>query len=166
MMTLCPCNSGKTYSQCCELIHNDHSNALVPEQLMRSRYCAHVLDNVDFVVATYHPSCHAQDDYDAIAESVHSDWVNLEVTHTQSGQNDNEGFVTFKAYLQQDGEEFCLEERSRFVRENGLWFYIDGTFPEATQSAAVAEKPATSDKVGRNDPCPCGSGKKHKKCCG
>ncbi|QSA19995.1 SEC-C domain-containing protein, partial [Vibrio furnissii] len=52
-------------------------------------------------------------------------------------------------------QELCLEERSRFLRENGLWYYIDGEFPQ--QSVSL--------KVGRNEPCPCGSGKKSKKCC-
>ncbi|EOX3103618.1 SEC-C metal-binding domain-containing protein, partial [Vibrio cholerae] len=47
----------------------------------------------------------------------------------------------------------CLEERSRFLKENNCWFYIDGEFPAAI-------------KQGRNDPCACGSGKKYKKCCG
>ena len=54
-----------------------------------------------------------------------------------------------------DGDGFAvLEERSRFVRENGHWFYLDG------------EHTVTPLKPGRNDPCPCGSGRKFKKCCG
>ncbi|MDN2482740.1 YchJ family metal-binding protein [Vibrio agarivorans] len=165
-MTTCPCKSGQAYAQCCEPVHQNHHNASIPEQLMRARYCAHVLDLVDFVVATYHPSCNAQDDYDAIADSVRSDWVNLEVTSRENGSHSDEGFVTFKAYLNQDGETLCLEERSRFVREEGLWYYIDGTFPEAAIETVKKPQPVAHDKIGRNDPCPCGSGKKFKKCCG
>ncbi|WP_240312267.1 YchJ family metal-binding protein, partial [Vibrio cholerae] len=77
----------------------------------------------------------------------------LEIISTQMGATPNEGFVHFKAFLEQEGEAFCLEERSRFLKENNCWFYIDGEFP-------------TAIKQGRNDPCACGSGKKYKKCCG
>lgn len=131
---------------------------------MRARYSAHVLNLVDFVVATYHPSCEAELERDAIAESVSSDWIKLEVTETSDGQNEHEGFVTFKAYFTQDNQEYCLEERSRFVRENDLWYYIDGEFPKVPDERL--SQPVSSLKVGRNDPCICGSGKKFKKCCG
>lgn len=123
---------------------------------MRARYCAHELGLVDFVVNTYHPDCHAEQEREAIADSIHSEWCGLEVLNRQPGETDEEGFVHFRAWFKQSGQRHCLEERSRFVRENGLWFYIDGEFPASP--AAV--------KAGRNNPCPCGSGKKFKKCCG
>ncbi|WP_162062670.1 YchJ family protein [Vibrio taketomensis] len=163
-MNPCPCHSNADYSQCCQPIHQNHANATTPEQLMRARYSAHVLNLVDFVVATYHPSCEAELERDAIAESVSSDWIKLEVTETSDGQNEHEGFVTFKAYFTQDNQEYCLEERSRFVRENELWYYIDGEFPKVQDERL--SQPVSSLKVGRNDPCICGSGKKFKKCCG
>ena len=63
-----------------------------------------------------------------------------------------------------------MQERSRFVRENGLWFYIDGEFPEQSQPEPEIDprlnQTVESFKIGRNDPCICGSGKKYKKCCG
>ncbi|GAL20360.1 UPF0225 protein YchJ [Vibrio maritimus] len=59
--------------------------------------------------------------------------------------------------------EYCLAERSRFLFEHGQWFYVDG---EIDDSIPPKRLTAESSKVGRNDPCPCGSGKKHKKCCG
>lgn len=120
---------------------------------MRARFSAHVLKNVQFVIDTYHPSCQANDERDAISESVHSHWLRLEVISTDRGTSDTEGFVHFKAFWEQQGTELCLEERSRFIKEHGCWFYIDGEFP-------------TTAKQGRNDPCACGSGKKFKKCCG
>lgn len=134
---------------------------------MRARYSAHVKQLVDFVVKTYHPSCDAEAQRDAIADSVHSHWLSLEVMGSEDGKNNEEGFVTFQAYFEQDDEEYCLEERSRFVREDGLWYYIDGEY--ALQEEAQDERlsqPIKSLKVGRNDPCICGSGKKFKKCCG
>lgn len=169
-MKACPCGSSKDYNQCCEPIHLDHSQAQTPEQLMRSRYSAHVKGLVNYVVDTYHPSCLAENERDAIAESVDSDWCGLEVISAEPSDNDNEGFVAFKAYFNQGGEQFCLQERSRFIRESGLWYYIDGTFieqaPQEPQPDPRLTQPVQSLKVGRNDPCICGSGKKYKKCCG
>ena len=160
-MDTCPCGTNKDYANCCEPIHNDHAKAKTPEQLMRSRYSAHVKHLVDYVVATYHPSCEAQMQREAIQQSVESEWCELEVVKVEDGVHAQEGFVTFKAYFTEQGIKHCLEERSRFIRENDLWYYIDGTFPNSPS----LDKSANS-KVGRNDPCTCGSGKKYKKCCG
>ena len=166
-MSSCPCGSQRTYALCCELAHTNHHNVTTPEQLMRSRYSAHVLKLVDYVVATYHPSCNAEQERDAITESIHSDWRSLEVISHENGVTDNEGFVTFKAFFQQDNQEYCLGERSRFVRENDLWYYIDGEFlPEEPVLDPRLQQSIADLKVGRNDPCICGSGKKFKKCCG
>ncbi len=164
-MSLCPCDSQRPYAECCQPIHLDPRSAESPEQLMRSRYSAHVKQLVDFVVDTYHPSCNAESQRAEIAESVHGDWCGLEVVSTEPGLNDDEGYVTFKATFRQDGDEYCLEERSRFVREDGQWFYIDGTFPREQVDERLSQ-PIQNLKVGRNDPCICGSGKKFKKCCG
>lgn len=169
-MNSCPCGNPKSYSECCEPIHNDHSKAKTPEQLMRSRYSAHVKGLVDYVIDTYHPSCHAEQEREAIADSIDSDWCGLEVMNTEPGKHDNEGFVTFKAYFKQDEQEYCLEERSRFLKEQELWYYIDGAFPQQQEPEQAGDprlsQPVASLKVGRNDPCICGSGKKFKKCCG
>ncbi|RTZ15765.1 hypothetical protein EJ063_11875 [Vibrio aquaticus] len=164
-MTTCPCGSTADYSQCCEPIHHNHALATTPEKLMRSRYSAHVKGLVDYVVDTYHPSCHAEEQREEIAESIDSDWCGLEVVESTEGSHADEGFVIFKATFNQEGQQYCLEERSRFVRENDLWYYIDGTFPEPEQDPRLSQS-VQSLKVGRNDPCICGSGKKFKKCCG
>ncbi|PWI33928.1 hypothetical protein DI392_06935 [Vibrio albus] len=163
--SLCPCGSNKPYSNCCLPIHTDHKNAVVPEQLMRARYCAHVLKLPDFVISTYHPSCSAESEREGIIESINLDWIKLEVLDTPTPQ-DTEGFVEFKAYLQDEDTIQCMHERSRFVKENGLWYYIDGAFPEEPTVSEPQKPHAAAPKVGRNDPCPCGSGKKYKKCCG
>ncbi|KYN89385.1 hypothetical protein ATY35_11525 [Vibrio cidicii] len=165
-MSLCPCGSQLTYQHCCEKAHLNHNHATTPEQLMRSRYTAHVLGLVNYVVSTYHPDCQAEQQREAIAASVNSDWCKLEVISTAAGSNGNEGFVEFKAYFKEDGEQYCLSERSRFVKEGGLWYYIDGTFPEEAERDPRLSQSISSLKVGRNDPCICGSGKKFKKCCG
>jgi SEC-C motif-containing protein len=152
-MTVCYCGSGKEYHHCCQPIHTNAQQAQTPEQLMRARYSAHVLGLTDFVVNTYHPSCQADKQRDEIAASINSQWHQLEVLRSWFGSNENEGFVHFKAFYQTEQTLLCLEEQSRFVHENNQWFYIDGVFPQRT-------------KIGRNDPCLCGSGQKSKKCCG
>ncbi|EGU38113.1 hypothetical protein VII00023_19294 [Vibrio ichthyoenteri ATCC 700023] len=167
-MSHCPCGNPINYEQCCQPVHLDHHQAQTPEQLMRARYSAHVKGLVDFVVATYHPSCEAEAQREAIADSVNSHWLSLEVLGSEAGHNQEEGFVTFQAYFEQEEQEFCLEERSRFVRENDLWYYIDGEYAEQDEEPQDERlsQPIKSLKVGRNDPCICGSGKKFKKCCG
>ncbi|WP_064602680.1 YchJ family metal-binding protein [Photobacterium sp. J15] len=170
---LCPCGSKKILTACCQPIHQDPSQAEQPEQLMRARYSAHVLGLVDFVVDTYHPSCEAEQHREAIADSVNTEWLGLEVISNEIAAN-GEGFVEFKAFYRDGKDEYCLHEKSRFLRElhgeSTQWFYIDGIYPDAIEEqsveAAAPQQPIINDKVGRNDPCPCGSSKKFKKCCG
>ncbi|WP_277205984.1 YchJ family metal-binding protein [Vibrio misgurnus] len=154
----CYCGNTPSYALCCQPIHHDPLQAKTPEQLMRARFSAHMLQDIDFVIKTYHPSCHAEDERQAISESVHSHWQRLEVLAAEPGTTSEEGFVQFRAYFEQQGKKQCLAERSRFVRENGAWYYIDGEFIDGEFAA--------TPKQGRNDPCACGSGKKFKKCCG
>ncbi|MGC9421446.1 MULTISPECIES: YchJ family protein [Vibrio] len=152
-MTTCYCGSGKEYDDCCQPIHSEPAQAHKPEQLMRARYSAHVLGLIDFIINTYHPSCLADQQRKELEDSMNSQWQKLEILKTWPGRDEHEGFVHFKAFYRAGQQTYCLEEQSRFVRDNHQWFYIDGTFPQ-------------QNKIGRNDPCRCGSGKKFKKCCG
>ncbi|PSX09498.1 YchJ family metal-binding protein [Photobacterium angustum] len=169
--SMCPCGSNKPLIECCKPIHLDHSKAKHPEQLMRARYSAHVLGLVDFVVQTYHSSCEAEQHRDAIAESVHLTWLGLDVLNSEIAES-GEGFVEFKAMYKEAGNEYILQERSRFLQQEKdsklCWFYIDGEYPEpAPVEQSTSSVPVKSSKtIGRNDPCLCGSGKKYKKCCG
>ncbi len=117
---------------------------------MRSRYSAYVLKNADYLAATWHPSTRpASLDLNGDA----TPWQRLRIVATEQGRRGDEaGMVEFIAFY--EGGE--LHERSRFVREEGQWFYVDGEI----------SPPVGQVKTGRNDPCPCGSGKKFKKCCG
>jgi SEC-C motif-containing protein len=117
---------------------------------MRSRYSAHVLGRIDYLVDTWD----APDaDREAIARWAHeSTWLGLEIVHA------GEDVVEFRArYRDPRGVEHVHHERSRFRRRDGRWCYVDGVQVPAQRTAA---------NVGRNDPCPCGSGKKYKRCCG
>lgn len=128
---------------------------------MRSRYTAHVKGNFDHVANTHAPE--AQGDYNvsaAKAQWTNTEWQGLEITETvDGGPQDDTGIVTFTARFMENGEMHAHRERSQFRREKGDWMYVDGKInPHA--------EPRQVEKVGRNDPCPCGSGKKYKKCCG
>ena len=130
--------------------------------LMRSRYTAYVTQNIDHVVASHQKAGRGDVDRDAAMEwAKGAEWVGLEIVDSEAGgANDDTGIVEFIARFRVDGAEQMHHERSRFVREEGQWFYVDGDM--------VRAKPVRRDepKVGRNEPCPCGSGKKFKKCCG
>lgn len=123
----CPCGSKKNYSVCCELIHNKHSLAVTPELLMRSRYSAHVKGLTQYIIDTYHPSCNAEELKEGIEDSIELDWRKLKVISSHlSDKSGNEGFVSFKATYSEDGQLYQLKELSRFLKENGKWYYIDG----------------------------------------
>ncbi len=71
----------------------------------------------------------------------------------------DEAKVEFVIRFRRNQQDMIQAELASFRRDNGLWLYVSGDFnPQITQRNV--------NKVGRNDPCPCGSGKKAKKCCG
>lgn len=156
----CPCGSGKSYAECCEPIITGREKALTAEALMRSRYSAYVQKAFEHVYNSYHPDTKKHFSLDAIKEQSHQiHWQGLSVTDVEKGlADDTEGYVTFSAQYQMNGQTHYLHEKSHFVKENGQWLYVNGQ----TNFTSTAK----STKVGRNEPCPCGSGKKYKKCCG
>jgi SEC-C motif-containing protein len=129
---------------------------------MRSRYSAYALEKVDYIVDTHEPEGRGDVDRDAAEEwAKQAEWLGLEIVDTALGQpNDSTGEVEFIASYSLKGVEQKHHERSRFEKQDGKWFYVDGEMVKA--KPVVREEP----KVGRNEPCPCGSGKKFKKCCG
>jgi len=148
---LCPCESGLQYSLCCETYLKGISLPVTPEALMRSRYTAYVKQDTRYLIATWHPSCHADRFAQSIEESYAATrWRGLNIISSEIMADASQGFVTFFARFTENQRESFIHERSRFLREEQRWYYIDGTFPP----------------IGRNDQCPCGSGKKYKKCCG
>lgn len=157
----CPCGSGKSFSQCCQPILSGREKAPTAEALMRARYSAHVENNFAFVAATHAPE--AQDSYNvsaAEAQAKTMEWAGLEITEVDhGGEDDAEGWVTFAVRYMHDGQLHKHRERAQFRREAGEWVYVDGKINPNVEPRRV-------EKVGRNDPCPCGSGKKYKKCCG
>jgi SEC-C motif-containing protein len=160
--TTCPCGSGKNYATCCEPFHLGKAKAETAEKLMRSRYSAYVVANVDYIGRTNDPR--TADNFDREAAEVwakKSEWLGLQIIATKAGQpGDSSGEVEFKAKFKMEGKESTHHEVSlfRFEPKENQWYYTDGKeFRDPIQRA--------EPKVGRNDPCACGSGKKSKKCC-
>jgi len=115
---------------------------------MRSRYSAYLLDDHNYLMRSWHSDSRPEQ---LGGTALH--WIALEIVRTERGdESDSEGLVEFVARYANGNKGKRLHEISRFVRENGLWVYVDGE--------------CHLTDIGRNDPCPCGSGKKFKRCCG
>lgn len=153
----CPCNSGSHHSSCCGPLISGRGIAITAEALMRSRYTAYVVKNVDYLLKTWHPSTKPSN----INLGTIPEWHGLHIVSTGAGDEaDIYGTVEFKATSLSDGKILLLHEKSRFVKEHNQWLYVDGDIKDDISPDAGVEK------VGRNEPCSCGSGKKFKKCCG
>lgn len=129
---------------------------------MRSRYSAYVQHTFEHLERSL--SAEQRKDYsadDARRWSEKSEWLGLRILRTEAGgAGDPAGLVEFSARFRSDGEEHEHHEIALFAREAGRWVYAGQAEPKGQTVRYEAPKP------GRNDPCPCGSGKKYKKCCG
>jgi len=153
----CLCGSSLAYSQCCEPYHSGGKLPFTAEALMRSRYSAYVLRDVDYLKDTWDESRRPKA-IDFSKETIH--WLRLEIIDVKKGSlKDIKGVVTFKAYFMQDDEECVMNEISRFTKVNGRWFYLDGVIKSMGRVNSQANQ-------GKNADCVCGSGKKFKRCCG
>lgn len=150
---ICPCGSQHPLSACCGRYHNGDAPPTA-EALMRSRYSAFVLGLEDYLLESWHPDTRPT----AIDPRAMPTWTGLDICATEAGgPNDDHGKVEFRAHFKHGGKTDLLHETSRFERVDGKWVYVDGGIHRRTRDEA---------RVGRNAPCPCGSGKKHKRCCG
>ncbi|ASP40723.1 zinc chelation protein SecC [Bacterioplanes sanyensis] len=145
-MNHCPCGSGQAYQACCEPLHQGQA-ASSAEALMRSRYSAFVQQRSDYLLSSWHVSTRPG----SLPLDDDTHWLGLTVErHQQQGDSAE---VCFVARFHAQGRYQQLWECSRFVREQGHWFYVDG------------DARWQSWQPGRNDACPCGSGNKFKRCC-
>ncbi len=161
-MTECYCGSGKSYEECCKPIIKNERKAKTAEELMRARYSAYAAQEIDFIMDSTVQNQTGNMPREAVEKwAKKTDWKRLEIVSVEKGgEEDTSGNVVFKAYSLLDGAMQCHHENASFKKIDGEWFFEDGVqiMPEQVRR----ETP----KVGRNDPCPCGSGKKYKKCCG
>lgn len=160
-MSLCPCGSRKSYEECCAPYHNGEA-APTAEALMRSRYSAFEKGQMQYLAETL--TDESRMDYDAAETEQWAGqaiWKKLEVVKVEGGQDGDEtGQVEFKAYFKMGGQQQVHHEIGHFVKREDRWYYADGEMNPKQEQRIVGVK------VGRNDPCTCGSGKKYKKCCG
>jgi len=147
----CPCGQAHTYENCCQPLHLGKQFAPDAASLMRSRYCAFVKQDIDYLINTLHPGQRRADDRQALQQTCQTtQWLGLKIIKTQS--YDHQAEVEFVAFYE-DKPTGQLHERSRFIYQDNQWFYLDGLFLPPL-------------KLSRNEPCICDSGRKFKQCHG
>jgi SEC-C motif-containing protein len=158
---ICPCGSGIVYRNCCKPYISGKKNAPTAEALMRSRYTAYVKHAIDYIVDTCLEK--GKVNYEGIKKwSEGSTWLGFNIISVKCGNDidDTVGKIIFEAtYETKDRLKNVHHESASFVKRDGRWLYDDG---EITPQTVVR----SGEKLGRNDPCPCRSGKKYKHCCG
>lgn len=153
MASTCYCGSDLGFEMCCGVFLTGQQKAQTALTLMKSRYSAYCVAASDYLIATTHPSQRIHFDKASIEQwAKESDWKGLKIISTQKGtNNDAQGEVVFQAFYRDKAKKSRVHyEHSYFVKEQGQWFYLSG-------------KPIV---IHRNEDCPCGNGKKYKKCCG
>lgn len=154
----CPCQSGQPYADCCAPLHQGRQQAPTAVALMRSRYSAFALGGLgQYLYDTWHDSAPEKAELTVDMLSTRdAEWHGLDVIKVR--EQGVKAQVEFCAWFGLPGESRrqSLHERSRFIKEHGRWFYVEGVI----LPTAATKTPA------RNAPCPCGSGKKYKRCCG
>ena len=158
----CPCKSGKSFGECCGPVIAGAVRAETAEALMRARYSSYVTGDIEFLRTSSTAAVQADFDEEASRNwSKMARWHGLEIIAAEGGRpGDEKGVVEFRALYTANGEFCNHHEVAQFVREPDGWKFDDGEI--------VGEKPVlrAEPKVNRNALCPCGSGKKYKKCCG
>ncbi len=148
-MNKCPCQSNRNFSVCCEPYIIGEKTAEIPEKLMRSRYTAYTMSDINYIQKTMCKK--AAENFDLLsarnwASSV--TWLGLTVIDAPIPKNQFGTVIFFARFLDGNNKKY-IYENSQFEKINGQWFYVDGV----------------TLKINRNEACPCGSGNKFKRCC-
>ncbi len=159
-MAKCPCLSDLDFDVCCGPFLSGKEQPGTALALMRSRYTAFTRAEIDYIKSTHDPETRDEFSEDDTREwATNAEWLGFEVLKTEAGgPEDDTGIVEFVAHYQLQGNGIDHHEISQFRKLDQRWYFSDGIEVPATVKRSEA-------KVGRNDPCPCGSGKKYKKCC-
>ena len=121
--TRCPCLSGLTYAECCGRLHDGTATAQTAEQLMRSRFSAFAVSDAAYLLATWHPSTRPA----SLELDDEQCWYRLDILATrEGGPFETTGVVEFEAFHRSPSGSGSQHEISRFSREDGRWFYLDG----------------------------------------
>jgi SEC-C motif-containing protein len=122
---MCLCGSGDAYVRCCGRYLDTGEWPVTAEDLMRSRYTAYALARADYLQRTWHVSTRPVDL--ALGENASMKWLGLTILDTRDGGAlDDTGVVEFVARYKSGGKAERLHEISRFVKQDGQWFYVDG----------------------------------------
>lgn len=121
----CPCGSGHSYQECCQPLVEQRAFAATAEQLMRSRYSAYCQQAAAYLLASWHPDTRPAT-LDT-GEFGGIKWIGLQIVSTEAGQaGEQTGSVEFIARFKANGRAGVLQENSRFIRQDGRWYYLDG----------------------------------------
>jgi SEC-C motif domain protein len=167
---LCACGSQKEYAACCEPYIEGKLHAPTAEALMRSRYTAHVLAKVSYIRDTLAPEKRNEFDEEAAHKwATESEWLGLQIL--KSEEQAKRATVEFVVSFNADEKLYEHHEVAQFRKDpdERRWYFVDGDAKlkvDGQEQVATTQYVREGPKVGRNDPCPCGSGKKYKKCCG
>ncbi len=160
-MTHCLCGSGKAMADCCQPLINLEQNALSGEAVMRAIYTAHATDQLEFLTKAYHPDMQHEVDIDAARRWAQSSkWLGFELL-SQETIEDKPDLIDIELvahFRDSKGVRQQHHEVARCEQQDGCWYFKENKVPKLTAKRV--------EKVGRNDPCSCNSGKKYKKCCG
>jgi len=121
----CPCGSAQIFDQCCNRFLSGQETPRTPLELMRSRYTAYTQQDERYLRHTWYPNAQPAG-FLAAAPSIK--WIRLQIIHHE--ENGDDGRVEFVAHCKVNGRAQKMHETSRFLREGGKWYYLDGTFSE------------------------------------
>jgi SEC-C motif-containing protein len=163
---ICPCRATAPekfpFAKCCGPYLARAKTPPTAEALMRSRYSAFVKGDLDYLYETLAPDQRSDFNRASTGDWANkSEWRGLDILATEQGlEGDQVGSVSFLAHFVRDGKPVTHKEKSLFRRDaKGHWMF-------AQELSLKGETVVLGPQPGRNDPCPCGSGKKFKKCCG
>jgi SEC-C motif-containing protein len=158
----CPCCSGKEFVDCCGRFLSGKQKPVTAEDLLRARYTAFVQGKVDYIIQSHHSRTRHEVKREEIEDwSKNSEWIGLQVVQVENGKaEDDKSTIAFCARYKADDKVHDHWEQSYFEKEGGEWRFLDA------KGIQIGTYRRPEPKIGRNDPCSCGSGKKFKKCCG
>lgn len=145
MQNRCLCGNNLDYNACCGRFLEQNEVPQTALELMRSRYSAYVLKKGQYLHDTCSQHLQVDEDIEEISENT-IEWLGLKIVESSEDE------VTFMAYYRENGHVGVMKENSFFGREEGMLKYDRGELLKA--------------EIARNEPCPCQSGKKFKRCCG